>query len=358
MKTIPASPPVRLWSMHIIGWLSFIIFTLLFIHNGKSYRHFASPLGHPNYWLFLFAYVALFYTNLSLLIPRFFMPGKYGRYVLLAALLGTGIYFLQPFDRLLQSKWDLTPPAYRILPKEAYQPPAIDITSMFMFVMIMAMGIALTVTRRWQLTEQRALKAESEKVRAELSFLKAQVHPHFLFNTLNNLYTLAISNSTHTADSIMRLSNIMRYVTEEVTADEVPLQQEADCILDYIALQRLRLGAAQQIDNEILGDLLPHTVGPLLLLTFVENIFKYGISKHEPAPIFIRLCATRDTITFYCRNRIFPAHTSARSNGVGIANARQRLELLYPERHQLNIHQTDGCFIVNLTLRTTGLMKI
>src|SRR6202008_3873902 len=111
-------------------------------------------------------------------------------------------------------------------------------TSLFIFIMIIALSTAAVINQQWRLTEQRAIQAEVDKANAELSFLKAQINPHFLFNTLNNIYTLAINNNEHTADSIMKLSNIMRYVTDEVGEDFVPVQNELDCIDNYIELQR------------------------------------------------------------------------------------------------------------------------
>src|SRR6201999_506982 len=104
----------------------------------------------------------------------------------------------------------------------------------------------------------------------------------FLFNTLNNIYTLAVIQDEHAPDSILKLSNIMRYVTDDTREDFVPLQSEVDCINDYIELQKLRLGTKTQVDFKITGDIESKQIAPLILMTFIENVFKYGISKHEP----------------------------------------------------------------------------
>jgi two-component system LytT family sensor kinase len=122
-----------------------------------------------------------------------------------------------------------------------HQSGNIDMVGLFIFIIVMGLGIAISTVQKWQLTEQMVIRAEAEKAHAELSFLKAQINPHFLFNTLNNIYALSVTDSKHTSESIMKLSNIMRYVTDEVTEDFVLLQSEIDCINDYIDLQKLRL---------------------------------------------------------------------------------------------------------------------
>ncbi|ASZ14187.1 sensor histidine kinase [Chitinophaga sp. MD30] len=335
-------------SIHIVCWILFMIFPLLFMHNGDGYRALLAPMRHYSYWLFCVCYISIFYFNRYWLIPRFFLPGRYVHYAIVSVLLCAGVYVLQPFDRLLQQKWATPPPSIVAL-KWVYTPPVIDITSLFIFFMIMALGTAITTTRRWQQTERRAIKAEGEKIKAELSFLKAQVHPHFLFNTLNNIYTLALTRNNNTADSILKLSNIMRYITDEVCEDYVPLEQEEACIRNYIALQQLRL-RPDQVDYEASGDLSMQEISPLILMTFVENVFKYGISKHAPSPIRIRLNAFPQRITFFCQNRIYPMRRDTHSSGVGIANTRQRLDLLYPGRHILDINTDYELYTVRLTL--------
>ncbi|WP_212004037.1 sensor histidine kinase [Chitinophaga sp. HK235] len=333
-------------SIHIVCCLLFMIFPLLFMHNGKGYTELIAPAMHYSYWLFCSCYIILFYFNRYYLMPRFFIPGRYGIYVAMALLLCGGIFFLQPFDRLLQQKWAVPPEGADWV----YESPVIDITSLFIFFMIMALGAAITTTRRWQLTEQRAIRAEREKIRAELSFLKAQVHPHFLFNTLNNIYTLALTKNNYTADSILRLSNIMRYITDDVCADYVPLLQEEECIRDYIALQQLRLRPGL-VDYKVTGELERKVISPLVLMTFVENMFKYGVSKHMPAPMLIHLEISEHHINFFCRNRIYRERKPVHSSGVGIANTRQRLELLYPQKHVLNITTDNNLYTVRLTLQ-------
>jgi LytS/YehU family sensor histidine kinase len=223
--------------------------------------------------------------------------------------------------------------------------------------MVMGLSTANRLGEQWRQVEQRAARAEADKAQAEagkalaeLSVLKAQIHPHFLFNTLNNLYSLAVTESQHTAPAILKLSNLMRYVTDEVNQDLVPLQHEIDCIRDYIDLQRLRLSQKTKVEVEIVGEVAGKKIAPLLLIPFVENVFKYGVSNHEPSVIVIRLRAEAQAIIFFCQNTVFPAPRPAERMGVGIANTRQRLVHLYPGRHTLEITQDSSLFTVQLTL--------
>ena len=230
----------------------------------------------------------------------------------------------------------------------------VGFTSVFIFILIMALSTASKTVQQWKLTERRIAQAEADKASAELSFLKAQINPHFLFNTLNNIYSLILSGSENAADSVMKLSNIMRYVTDDVTHDFVPLQSEIDCINDYIELQRLRIGKNSPIDFTVSGDPKRKVIAPLVLMTFVENVFKYGISKREHSPIFIKIEVSDLSISFFCENLVFinKGETENPSTGIGIKNTVQRLKHLYPDKYILDIVNDGKEYKVNLTLQS------
>ncbi|HTD99364.1 MAG TPA: sensor histidine kinase [Mucilaginibacter sp.] len=387
--------------IHIAGWLLFMGFPLLFINGGQSDSDFRTLLV-PYYWLFCFTYIFLFYFNAYLLIPGLFLKRKYILYGSIVMLLFAGVYFLQPYDRLLKSTeknmgFQHGPPARpmrdkllgqdrpslprgdrpmplrdnhdphgpfapgehppgdkppRFGPGPNHSPmPFVDSISLFIFLMIVAISTAIKIIQQWQLTEQRAIQAEADKASAELSFLKAQINPHFLFNTLNNIYTLAVIKDDNAPDSIMKLSNIMRYVTDDATEDFVPLQNEIDCIHDYIELQRLRLGEKTQIDIDISGNIEHKKIAPLILMTFIENVFKYGISKHTRSVISIKIWGNEKGISFFCQNHIFPDKNEKKRTGIGLKNTRQRLEHLYPGKHELTIDTENKLYTVKLVLQ-------
>jgi LytS/YehU family sensor histidine kinase len=230
-------------------------------------------------------------------------------------------------------------------------PQQIDIVSIVLFVTIWSLSTAICIARQWRITEKRAMSAEADKANAELSFLKSQVNPHFLFNTLNNIYSLAVTKNENTAPSVMKLSNIMRYITDEASKDFVPLQNEIECMSDYIDLQRMRLGDKMHVDFNVSGKTETKIIAPLLLMTFVENVFKYGISSHEQSAITIKLQTEEHLINFYSQNRVFNTIRNTERQGTGIGNARKRLQHLYPDKHFLNIDTADGLFTVQLTLK-------
>lgn len=331
--------------------------------------------------------MVLFYLNAWYLVPRFVFKKRYIYYGIIVLALLICVYFLRPFDNLLghnlrqgvKPKPTVTADAAilqdtlapdgknlpfgplphqdmrmqdpRFKPAAAHPSLNIDMVGLFLFIMIMGLSIAVSTVQKWQLTEQKMIKAEAEKAQAELSFLKAQINPHFLFNTLNNIYALSVTDSKHTSESIMKLSNIMRYVTDEVTENQVSLQSEVGCINDYIDLQRLRLGKKTKLTFDVSGNIGHKKIAPLVLMTFIENVFKYGISKHEAAEINIRLEGGEDNIVFFCQNTIFENGTPAnRAGGIGIANTRQRLEHIYPGKHTLDISTQNNLFIVNLII--------
>ncbi|MBO9199611.1 MULTISPECIES: sensor histidine kinase [Niastella] len=352
--------------IHVCAGLAFLTLPLLFMSGHTGNEGILPIVFSLGYWIFGLTYIGIFYLNSYWLIPSLYFQKKYLIYVATILLMFVVVSYGRPFEHLLQHQRHLKPPPTRVfnpgqgIPHQpgGGPPPGpgrprsmrIDIVSIFLYIMTIALGMAIQVTRQWRNSLQQISRAEADRAQAELSFLKAQINPHFLFNTLNNIYSLAITKNDKTADSIMKLSNIMRYVTDDVSKHFVPLQLEVDCIHDFIELQRLRLSKKVQVDFSVKGELENKAIVPLLLITFVENVFKYGISNHENATITIQLTASERSITFYCHNKIFiPAGAPIRT-GIGIGNAKKRLEHLYPNKHLLNITNENGFFSVELIL--------
>lgn len=378
--------------IHAAGWLVFLGFPLLFMNRTQqSGAASFAILFSPYYWLFCLTYIFMFYLNAWYLVPKFVFRKRYTWYGFIVLMLSGCVYFLQPFDNLLLHNIKGNKPAaaaigpqitpagidtlatgqqnmpFGPLPHEdlrmqdpglkaanqvifIHQSGNIDMVGLFIFIIVMGLSIAIATVQKWQFAEQMVTRAEAEKAHAELSFLKAQINPHFLFNTLNNIYALSVTNSEHTSESIMKLSNIMRYVTDEVTEDFVLLRNEIDCINDYIDLQRLRLGKKTKLDFEVSGEINYQKIPPLVLMTFIENVFKYGVSKHQPSVINICLRVSGNQMLFICRNTIFEKRSETERKGIGIANNRQRLQHIYPNKHRLDISAVDGNFIVELEI--------
>ncbi|SEW53645.1 sensor histidine kinase [Chitinophaga arvensicola] len=350
---------------HITGWLICLGLPLLFISGQTGDSKALSILFSTDYLVFLVTYVALFYFHTTFLFPRLYFRKLHVLYFLSVFLLLVMVNHMRPYDHLFsklphparEEQWQPQPPPGEI-PRgpEGMEPPhrppmRIDIVSDFLFLLTIALSIAIETTHRWRQTEKRALYAETRKTQAELSFLKAQINPHFLFNTLNNIYSLAITRSDHTAMSIMKLSNMLRYVTEDTRDDYVLLESEIDCLRDYIDLQKLRLTTKTKVNFAVTGSPGIKCIAPLVLLPFLENAFKYGVSNHEPSEITILLQTTENKIHFYCSNKLFRISPDTNRTGIGISNTRQRLDHLYPDKYELQISEDNGAYAISLQLQ-------
>ncbi len=353
---------------HVIGWLLFFGLLIGFLYNAHPGLILSAVFGSPAFLIFAVIYLFVYYFNTEILVPRLYLQKKYLLYASIITGMLLIVYFLKPFDGLMvnfmQRTMDGPPPEMmdRFPPDFSPEGPMpssgepqsgfkLDIVSIILYVMICSLGLALCIIREWRSTEQRALKAETEKVNAELAFLKAQINPHFLFNTLNNIYSMVMVKNDKAAEAVLKLSNIMRYITDEISSEQVPLESEISCMDDYIDLQRMRLGAKTTVEVSVSGETGTWPIAPLLLMTFVENAFKFGVSNHEAATIDIRVEARETGIGFFCRNKLFAVQSHADRNGIGISNARQRLLHLYPDRHSLSIREDDGFFTVSLTVQ-------
>ncbi len=228
--------------------------------------------------------------------------------------------------------------------------PMMGSAALFLLVFIVSTGAK--ILQQWFLAEHQKEKAEKEKLRTELSLLKSQVNPHFLFNTLNNIYAMAITNSEHTADAVMKLSQIMRYILQDAESEYVPLQKDLDFLQRYIELQQFRLSNKVDIKYSVTGSPQNLRIAPLLLIPFVENAFKYGVSARQSSSILIDLNIRENIVTLWVENSKHAGNTAATmdNTGIGISNTRRRLDLLYPGKHELIIKDSPDKFEVSLKI--------
>ncbi|OLY93830.1 sensor histidine kinase [Cnuella takakiae] len=345
-------------AVHVGGWLLLVSLLAGFIsltsHEGERLFRILPSTA----LLYLAGCVAIYYLNTLVLLPNLYMRDRQLAYLGVFLLLLALVFISKPLDVLILDHVGHRggilhkPPPGMMRPPGGGPPqrPKIDIISITLFTMLWALGFGLRIQKQWRIMEQRAIQAEADKANAELSFVKAQINPHFLFNTLNNIYSMAVTGSAHTAVSIMKLSQIMRYLTEMAAQDEVPLQEAVACLTDFIDLHRLRFGPKVAIDYSIKGNLEGKQVIPLVFITFIENMFKYGVSAHEHSPIKIDLEATPGGVRFYCENKIMRKPRPGESTGIGLDNVTKRLAYAYPGKHRLDISDADGYFRVKLQL--------
>ena len=192
-----------------------------------------------------------------------------------------------------------------------------------------------------------------QKSEAELHLLKAQINPHFFFNTLNNIYGMALSESaTKTAGALELLADMMRYNMDGVRENFIPLKAELKFIEDYLALQQLRIPANANvaINNTIDYPKIDYKIAPMLLIPFIENAWKYGISMDKPSNINLNIYVEKHQLIMIIENSIFPGINAEKGSGLGIPNVRQRLQMLYPGLHQLAIENTGEKYRVRLSI--------
>lgn len=220
--------------------------------------------------------------------------------------------------------------------------------SLFYNYLIYAVG--LKVFKDLFVSVHRRNELEKENLRLEFDFLKAQINPHFLFNTLNNIYSFSIKSPDRVAGTVLKLADLMRYSLYETNEEFVPLSNELSYIANYVDLQRIRHEDNVQISFSVEGQPASQVISPLLLIVFVENAFKHGIQASAQASrVEIRLVITDQKLTMHVENSVPPKRLSG-IGGIGLRNVRKRLEYFYPNRHQLIIRDKSHQYEVALTL--------
>ncbi|MEK0421931.1 MAG: hypothetical protein RLZZ161_1782 [Bacteroidota bacterium] len=217
------------------------------------------------------------------------------------------------------------------------------------------LSMVLKLLKNWYQGEQARRRLQQINTETELKFLKSQINPHFLFNCLNNLYALTLKKSDLAPEVVLRLSNILRYVLYEAVDGRVPLSKEVQYLKDYIDLEKIRLGSRAEIHFETHGNLNEAQIEPMLFLTFLENSVKHGaFNTIADAWIKIRLEATESEIVFEISNSKPSnlAETEKGQGGIGMANLKKRLDIIYPEKYTLNVKDEDTEYHVKLALNT------
>ncbi|GAB4017642.1 histidine kinase [Spirosoma migulaei] len=358
-------------AIHLLGCLTFLALPYIFASNGvaKLTELPHNPHEQRNLVSYLLT-IAFFYANYYILIPKLYFHRKYSLY----ALGSLGCFLLIESALVVINRNGLVPPTQQPGPPpyqlehrpppsfpDGPQPPIPDgndqgtrpeqpglpseLSQTFFLTLVgFLLALALRVNNRWRETER-------EKIQTQLSYLKAQINPHFLFNTLNSIYSLAIIESPQTADALIKLSSFLRYVIQESQENQVSLINELDYIGQYIALQQLRLGDTAQIDFTVEGQANGRQIVPLLLISFIENAFKYGVSPEEPSTIQIHISITGDELHCHvANNKVRVFQPTAVASGIGLTNTKARLQLLYPERHQLVISDKPDTFTIDLSI--------
>jgi signal transduction histidine kinase len=313
------------WLIHLIVWALFTSLVVLQL-SGETDAHWRSTTAG-----FIATCLYVFYVHFYLL-TRYTGPRR-GYWLRLAAIALTGPL---PFLLFHQKPFDL---GYYMM-------------HLFTVAIFLCLSWLARVTENLVLNTIRKEQLEKQAVEAELNYLKSQINPHFLFNTLNNIHTLVYKQAPAAPEAVMHLASLMRYMIYESNAATVPLARELDYLRDYVSLQQLRYKNRPVVDLRIAGEAAACRIAPLLFIHLLENAYKHSPARLEPGDLKVRVEVQESALTFSVQNPIAskPANPLEEPGGIGLPNVRKRLALLYPGQHRLSIENTGATFTVLLTI--------
>lgn len=335
-------------ALHLIFWGAFFCFlyiiSLLRSATGRDVNF------HPPFELLHIALtIVVVYLNLRVLIPKLYESGKYRLYgLVLVASVILNAFLIVAVIRFIP---EFKPPFI------LHNKPSLLLSIPMIFIQLFMVGVtsALHFMRENLELQKEALSLkdlESSQLKAELNSLKAQVNPHFLFNSLNNIYSHSLLESPKTPELILKLSGLLNHIIYECQDEEVPLEKEMEFLTNYLALEKVRIDESVQVNLKM--DVSDPTlmIAPLLFVPLIENAFKHGVNISTGDPyIDVELTQSETCLTFKCTNLLDQFDDDPKqSGGIGLENVRKRLELIYPAVHTFKIKEDEKLFSVELTL--------
>lgn len=327
--------------MHALVWV--LLLVIPYVTTDQVFNSLASEAG-VKYLLLCFSMstvlIIIFYFNYLFLIPRFLLTQKYWYYfsfLLLAIasvlLLSGVIFFLSDFNPETLSHTN--PVIEKVI-------PVIIINALLLWLLSIASSILWAAYNRLN-------QIESEKLSAQIASLKSQINPHFLFNTLNNIYAIAIDTAPKAADMVDKLSEMMRYTMKDTQQDFVLLEDEINYINNFIELQKLRLDRSVKLEYHSLEYIPALQIAPMLLIPFIENAFKHGVNSEQKSHIRIEMTVNKTEFQLkVINNKVKVQKDISERSGLGIENTKHRLNLIYPSDHLLVISDAEKEFSVSL----------
>ncbi|UOE48650.1 sensor histidine kinase [Mucilaginibacter sp. SMC90] len=288
--------------------------------------------------------ISLFYLNYLLYIPQFLNKKKYAIYFIIIILTIIAYGIIKYAVGLLFEDIVL-----RGMKKEVISFTTYFFRTFFMSLIFVFLSTVFKFSVDWFLNERIQRDLENQRLIAELAFLKSQINPHFLFNSLNSIYSLAYQRSETTPEAILKLSEIMRYMLYECNDNKVDLDKELQYLQNYIDLQKIRFGSKAFIDFKVDGNITDQKIEPLLLIAFIENAFKHGVANDINSPIKLLINVAGGKLHFYIQNK---KHNNNRDavGGIGLINVQRRLDLLYPNRYSLKIRDEEYTYTCELSI--------
>ena len=347
--------------LHVLFWM--LLFFLPSIVRLASTGSRLSEAMQNRIFLSNLVLIAFFYLNAYLIYPKVYKKRGWALYIL--SLIAAVLLFTQSTSYIehrffpMRRKADFERDADRVqsskheTPPKRYKRGNVQYFSLFPYVFIIGISISYRIIRDSSRQEKARKEKENEHLKTELSFLRSQVSPHFMFNVLNTLVSLARKKSDMMEPSLIQLSHLMRYMLYESNDERISLEREVEYLRSYIDLQLLRFGDDLDIQIDIAQGLEGYEIEPMLLISFVENAFKHGIGM-VPNPfikIILDIDHSKNWLEFEVRNSMdFSGGTRDKSSGIGLVNMRRRLDLLYSGGYKLETLQNDDTFVSRLKL--------
>lgn len=341
---------IPIYLLYILGSLLFISIPIFSSPDFNTPLHLFDIAPFQRNFLSYTLLLAFFYANYLYFLPRFYFTKKQWLYFICIVSCYIIIDFLPTF--LIPGNGGMNPmhggpmpppmpPGNGPMPGILPMLPSGPLVS---FLLVFSLGFLLK-------SNQRMLNIQSEKLKTEVAYLKAQINPHFLFNTLNSVYSLALQKSDSAPEAILKLSSMMRYVVTESSRETVSLEKEIDYIKNFISLQQLRMDSETAFSFIITGSPIGKSISPLLLIPFIENAFKYGLNPEQESFIAINIDITSHELVLNVENnKVSVDVPNQEKSEQGIENTAQRLEYLYPDKHKLLIFDNENTFTVNLSI--------
>lgn len=330
--------------IHVVVWILVFGFPTVFIDRGSDFSwnrfitHCIFPVG----------YFIVFYINYLYLIPKLLLKEKINYFLILNTIL---VIIATLSVHFMWNKYT-TPPPKRFMGPPPYY---FYLRDFIMMIFVTGLSVAVRLSMRWRTLNERLIVSEKQKTDAELKNLKNQMNPHFLLNTLNNIYALTTFDTEKAQNAIMELSHLLRYMLYENQTDVVPLKKEFNFIKDYVSLMRIRLTDDVKVDMKLSEE--PGSsisIAPFLFISLIENVFKHGISPTENSFIIISILGKADgKVECNIRNSNYPKSESDKSgSGIGLEQVQKRLDLMYHGRYQWEKEVKDNVYSSILIINT------
>lgn len=343
--------------IHVLIWA---VFGTIYFTQPLSWRIAVPYQLWIKNGLILGLLVIAYYLNAIVLVPRFLLKNHTGLYLLIVlGVVGVVVILNSYFDYWLNLHQLLDEAFHKLGPPRHHRGGhqwdiSIIVTMITTCALVIGISTSIITIEKWQNDKQKHQEMEQDKISSELSFLKAQINPHFFFNTLNNIYALTLVNVETSRKAIHQLSRMMRYVLYDTQNTTTQLSQEIAFVKDYISLMQLRLTDAVKINFSSPATLRDVAIAPMIFLPFVENAFKHGVSATQPSYININISQQNSSVDLKVVNTIIKEQNNnlEAGSGIGLNNTRRRLDLLYPGKYELKIEEdtAENIYSVHLTL--------